>query len=403
MAITEYDVTKRRFTVKDCRGLWGRRRANGSVVYEVKLKGRSYSLTEGLSERQAISEWKLLSGQSEKGKLVIPSGKARVNDVYAVYVAALEDKVKRGRRGQSTLRTAKSNYRLHLGPVLGTRPIAQITADNLADFWRAMEHKGLSPNAQLTIRTLLNGLYKTAMRKGWVFENPNRALDEDEKPQKTNKRKSRVVRVADTLTMIEKVNPLYRNMLCVLAATGLRASELCGLTWQDIDFDARLIYVSQQLQRDEETRKILRTETKTENSVRTVVMLDLAYDALRDQLLKERDKGYGLDEHFVFTTTARTGAPVLQDNFRNRGVIAAGEKAGLGHVVPHDLRHTTASMFAEAQIPIPAAAKMMGHTVQTYNDTYSHAFEDEQEFEMIRERLSKVGFGARLSLVKEAV
>jgi integrase len=413
MSTTEYDRATRRGPVvgpkgERYRGLWFRRRADGSIVYEVKLKDRSDTLDEGTSERQAISEWKILSGESEKGKTVIPNGKARLSDVFDLYIAALDEKVDRERRSFSTLRTAQSNWRLHLGPALGTRPISKITADDFAALWKAMEDKGLSNNAQLTIRSLVNGLYKTAIRKGWVFTNPNTVLDVDEKPQKRNRPgyKPNLIRVDNTVKMIDAVNPLYRNMLIVLAATGLRASELCGLTWHDIDFDERKLYVVLQLQRDRHGKLVragLKTQGQRRNTAeRTVVLLDLALDALHDQRRAEQAKGYGGDDDFVFTTSARTGAPVLQDNFRNRGVKAAGEKAGLGNVRPHDLRHTTASMFAEAGISIPAAAKMMGHTVETYQATYAHAFEDEQEFQTIRERLAKIGFGARLSLVKEA-
>lgn len=68
----------------------------------------------------------------------------------------------------------------------------------------------------------------------------------------------------------------------VLVNTGLRAGELSGLTWKDINFENKALYVRRGVQKvttyDDNFNKIKRerkiTDVKTENSYRVVPMLD---------------------------------------------------------------------------------------------------------------------------------
>src|SRR5262245_1158529 len=379
MPITEYDPTRNTGAVnkEKYKGLRWRRTADGSYRwYVIQYMNASQNETQlkARTEKDAIREWRAFDGKRAEGKVAVPTGNAKLGDAWKLLA---EERT-----------TNEINWRLHIEPYFGAgKRFADLGPDEHAAFYVHLTEKGLSQNTQLTVRTTMNTLYKKAIRKEWIFENPYAKLEKHERPKKRTRPgyKPNVLRPEATFKMIEAVRGIYRNALIVLACTGLRISELCGLRWEDIDLEGEVLTVRTQLGGI--------GETKTEAGVRTVISLALALKALRAQRASEWEKGYGKAGDFVFTTTAGTGKPITQDNLRNRGVIDAGVKAGLGHIRPHDLRHTTASMLAAAGVSITAAARMMGHKLETFVKTYAHAFEDQKELAEIREALTKIGFG----------
>jgi integrase len=78
-----------------------------------------------------------------------------------------------------------------------------------------------------------------------------------------------------------------------MAFSGLRVSELAGLTWADIDLVDRVVRVDRQLaplRRGEEPRRV---RPKSQASVREVPLLDRVYEALLAQLREEQARGSG--------------------------------------------------------------------------------------------------------------
>lgn len=49
--------------------------------------------------------------------------------------------------------------------------------------------------------------------------------------------------------MLQAATPAYRNVLPTAVFTGLRQSELLGLTWADVDLDGGIVRVRRQLDR----------------------------------------------------------------------------------------------------------------------------------------------------------
>lgn len=60
---------------------------------------------------------------------------------------------------------------------------------------------------------------------------------------------------------------------------GLRKGEVLGLTWNDVDLDARELSIEWQLQRVQ--RQLLHRETKTEESEAVIPMPDICVAVLR--------------------------------------------------------------------------------------------------------------------------
>ena len=84
----------------------------------------------------------------------------------------------------------------------------------------------------------------------------------------------------------DKVYQKYCDELIILLGTGLRISELCGLTDTDINFENRIINVDHQLLRSAETGYYIETP-KTKSGIRQIPMSEKVYEAF-NRVLKRR-------------------------------------------------------------------------------------------------------------------
>jgi integrase len=85
----------------------------------------------------------------------------------------------------------------------------------------------------------------------------------------------------------------------------------------------------------------------------------------------------GLDgDALVFS--APRGGVLRVGNFRRRYFDRAGRDVGLTGLVPHELRHTAASLAIAAGASVKGVQAMLGHASATLTlDRYGHLFGDE--------------------------
>lgn len=165
-----------------------------------------------------------------------------------------------------------------------------------------------------------------------------------------------------------------RDMVLVMAATGLRVSEAMGLRWEDVG-DA--IAVRHQLARVD--GEPLLVPPKSARSARTIPLAPAAAAALDRQRARQarerlaaRHVGAGWDTGLVFTTD--DGRPLSESTVQ--WVMArACERAGIRHIRPHDLRRFAATVVA-ATGDMKAAQAVLGHTAASLTaDVYASTTE----------------------------
>ncbi|HEX5193671.1 MAG TPA: tyrosine-type recombinase/integrase [Solirubrobacteraceae bacterium] len=101
---------------------------------------------------------------------------------------------------------------------------------------------GRSEPAGWPLRSLLN----YAARVGYITANPCDALTRCERP-KPGRAKTRYLSEAEIERILNRSSDQARAINALLIFSGVRASELLGLTWGDIDFQAHLIRVRYQM------------------------------------------------------------------------------------------------------------------------------------------------------------
>lgn len=189
----------------------------------------------------------------------------------------------------------------------------------------------------------------------------------------------------------------YYEGVYILFKTGMRISEFCGLTLDDIDMENRKIKIDHQLQRTREGVYLIE-DTKTTYGERILPMSEGVYQCFQ-KLIKKRKKWKVepmVDGKAGFLVLDKNGMPYLALHWEKRFEYALGKynrifKEELPIITPHICRHTYCTNMAKAGISPKSLQYLMGHSdIATTLGYYTHyKFNDvEKEVRELERRLS---------------
>lgn len=265
----------------------------------------------------------------------------------------------------ATIRQHRMIIRVHLEPAFRGRKLRLLTPGDVDAYLGSL---ALDPQTRRHHRATFRRALADAVRDGYLDRNPA-ALSRSPKMTKTERRilSASEVRHLIATSRDERLWPLWT----LLVTTGLRLGEGLGLAWSDVDLGAGTLRVERQLLWTE--GRWTRRRPKTERSRRTIILIPVAIDALREQH-RRQDDDLGPRPRPVDTLvfTSPTGRPLHGTNclppFR-RALMAAG----LPRVTLHDLRHSCATVMLEAGVPLPVISRVLGHSsIRITADLYAH-------------------------------
>ncbi|PCI64939.1 MAG: hypothetical protein COB38_12070 [Gammaproteobacteria bacterium] len=168
------------------------------------------------------------------------------------------------------------------------------------------------------------------------------------KPLKVKRTDVEPFSLDEVLLFLSKVRKDFKNYYTVRFFTGLRTSEIDGLTWEKVDFDRKHILIHQAF--------VLGTliDTKTDGSFRTVDMSSVVFDALKAQEKVSKNLS-----KFVFCNGA--GAPINYRNVSRRVWHPTLRYLGLKARRAYQTRHTAATIWLASGESIEWIARQMGH------------------------------------------
>jgi integrase len=141
----------------------------------------------------------------------------------------------------------------------------------------------------------------------------------------------------------------FYNLLQFAFYTGLRTSELFGLQWRDVDWDAGTVSVQRAIVERE------MKETKTQSSNRSVILLPSAMSALKRQKILSFVGG-----NFVFIRPEQKGHYFDYEHLERPWKIIL-KRAEIAYRNPYQTRHTYASQLLSGGENPLFVAKQMGH------------------------------------------
>ena len=186
----------------------------------------------------------------------------------------------------------------------------------------------------------------------------------------------------------------HYDAIYILFNTGLRISELCGLTVSDIDFENNKIRVDHQLLRREDGHrmKVVIEKTKTDSGIRYIPMTEEVSECFKRIIEKRNEDSNKLvvDGLQGFLFLSKNGIPLdatrWQSYFYNIcGKYNRTHDEPMPKVTPHVCRHTFCSKMAKSGMNPKTLQYIMGHSnISITMNTYAHIKYEDAEKEMMR-------------------
>jgi len=209
-------------------------------------------------------------------------------------------------------------------------------------------------------------------------------------------RKRRALSADECIALLEAALTHRRYLLFKLElVTGMREGEIIGLTWAMFDWERGAIHLTSQLKWLREAKRWER-QTLKNNRDRYVVLDRETLDEFRERHARYLEEQALREEEWnpegpVFPTT--TGTPLNPSNLL-RDLRQLTEKAGIGRITFHELRHTAGSLQLAENATMTTVSKNLGHSsVSVTAAVYAHAYADDQRqaVSAVARRLGKGG------------
>ena len=274
-----------------------------------------------------------------------------VSNVYREWLNAVVNRVK-----ESTLANYQNKFEKYILPEFGDIPCADLTAGRINAFINKKLADGLSASYVRDIFTVFKTMLKYAQEEyGFRLSLKNVVLPKAERNQ--------VEKISDT-EQKKLVSYLKANMsltafgILLSLFMGLRIGELCGLKWEDVDFQHKVLRIRRTVQRitsanGNRKTKIVISAPKSATSFREI--------AIPDMLMKYFEMFCDEADHFILSGTDKPVEPRTMQ-YRYKKILQSAEVEGHNY---HKLRHTFATNSAEKGFNVKALSAVLGHSSVT--------------------------------------
>lgn len=279
---------------------------------------------------------------------------------------------------QGTLVRYRGVVRNYLEPKLGRFRLSQLQPQHIKTYQDDLSRRGFSPSTITIHRTLLGGALKQAVAFGLI---PRNVVSLVKPPRDSKESKGRTLTPQQARALVDVVHgDRIEAFYLVLLTAGLRRGEALGLRWADLELDnpnGPSVQVRQQLQWP--AGKATLVPLKSRKGMRSVPLPSMTVQALlvhrERQLAEYRLIGENPSQAMGLVFNAEDGAP-LHRNTMVKQFHARISVAGIGHLRPHDLRHTYGSLLMSQGVPLKTISELLGHaSIEVTADVYLHSLE----------------------------
>ena len=281
---------------------------------------------------------------------------------------------------ESTLDSYRAMVKNQVKPFIGGKQIASLTTAEMQKFYnkikkegRVREHpihgKTLADSMVRGVHMMLHEALDTAVKERLIAKNPTNGTT----VPKCNYPEKQILGDNQLETFLEAIkgHEYWCDFFYVEVMTGLRRGEICGLKWQDINFEENKL----QVKRSVSVKKgggVSIGETKTETGVRCIQMPPSVAELLKSK--KQTAITEWIFPHFLHPEQPISPASA----YRKLKVIL--KNAELPLIRFHDLRHTFATHATQGGVDPKTLAGILGHTNASFTlDTYTHVTSDMQK------------------------
>lgn len=279
---------------------------------------------------------------------------------------------------ESTLYGYKNIVNRHIIPSLGEIPLQKIKPQQIQNYYNDKLNDEESPLSENTVRkhhALLKTAFQVAVQQDMLISNP---LDKVIKPK--------YIRPEINVYNAEEMKKLFKAaegtrlevVIWILGMTGIRRSELCGLKWNNIDFNNKIISIKN-TRINVGTKIIEKNRTKNISSTRKISISDELIDVLNKERQSQSENKELLGKHYIdndYVIVMENGKP-YRPNYLSELFTKFINNNNLPPITLHGLRHSLASVANNAGINLYEISKILGHSnTSTTSKIYISMFDD---------------------------
>jgi len=224
----------------------------------------------------------------------------------------------------------------------------KVDRKTIMKFLLFLTNKGLTPSGRNSYIDALKAFYSMLIEVGEIESNPMDSIERAKREERLPRVLTRdeIRRLIETARM---TGPREYAVIRLLYATGIRARELCDLRWEDLNLKER-------------TARIRKSKTGRGR----VVIFD-------------RETAVALSEwrKFAYAAGLHTSKTSRVFGFTSTQTLRAiikkvAKEAGLGTVLPHQIRHTLATHLLESGVDLRVIQEQLGHRSLSTTERYIH-------------------------------
>ena len=262
----------------------------------------------------------------------------------------------------------------HIKPSLGALRLQAVRGVHVQKLYNRMTADGLSAKTVKNVAAILHKAFSVAVKQGLMQANP---CDAAELPKAMHK---------EITPLTDSEIPLFLKAikghpiegayaLCLFA--GLREGECLGLSWDQVNFEARRITISQQLQHEKKrsAQYYIAPSTKS-GKPRQIEPPEITFQYLRAERKRQTENRlaagplWSNPDNLVFTDELGRHLAISTFYKTFKRIVSS---IGRPDARPHDLRHTAATVAIAAGADIKSVQDLLGHATASFTlNVYAH-------------------------------
>lgn len=259
----------------------------------------------------------------------------------------------------------------HLQPSLGHIMLDELKSIQLQNYYK-VKLETLSAQSVTHHHRVLSKALNDAI--DWEFINKN--VTKGAKPPKPGKHELSTYS-AEELNLLLKIakqkTPVFFPIIYAAAHTGMRKSELIGLTWNNVDLKNQRFYIRHTIT-EANGKYFFNRIPKNEKprGIRLTAELAKLVETLKnDHENRKKILGETYNPHNLVFCNSKGN--IMASSEISRALKRAIKAAGLPKIRFHDLRHSHATLLLKANVHPKIVSARLGHSkIQVTLDTYSH-------------------------------
>ncbi|MDY3984744.1 tyrosine-type recombinase/integrase [Dysosmobacter sp.] len=263
----------------------------------------------------------------------------------------------------------------HIKPSIGALKMQAVKGVHVQKLYNGMTAAGSSAKTVKNVAAILHKAFSVAQKQGMIQVNP---CDAAELPKATQKEIKPLTDAEIPLFLKAIDGHPMENAYALCLFAGLREGECLGLSWSQVDFEARRITISQQLQHEKKKGAAYYIAPGTKSGKpRQIEPPEIAFQYLRAERKRQAENRLAAGElwsnpdNLVFTDEMG-GHLAISTFYKTFKRIAAS--IGRPDARPHDLRHTAATVAIASGADIKSVQDLLGHATASFTlNVYAHS------------------------------